>query len=220
MCSSDLDRTGEGGGWIMLKARRTAWGEAVAWAILESVTAKGIDEFWMLDLPEDVDFGTLQPAFRPYFPEWEKVSGLQRAASQAGTYVFKASFADFRVTGEVWCRLAVPSDDSLDDLASAVLKAFKFTDTEHLYDFRYRDRLGKGRVCNHSYMDEGPYASEIEVGDTGLPEKGILKFLFDYGDSWHFELRLERIESPGKKNAAIKVLESAGKPPKQYPDWE
>jgi len=47
-----------------------------------------------------------------------------------------------------------------------------------------------------------------------------MKFMFDYGDSWRFELRLERIEPPGKKNASIKVIEAKGEPPEQYPDWD
>lgn len=217
------ERRGGGGSWTMKAARRTAWGTAVAWAILEASLTEERGELWLLK-EEDADFGTLQPAFRPYFPEWEKTWAAplaQAAGAEKGSHIFKASFADYRVQDAVWCRLAVPATASLDELAYAVLAAFQFSDTEHLYEFRYRDRLGKSRACFHP-MTEGEefYAHEIAVGETGLPEKGVMKFMFDYGDSWRFEFRLERIGPPGDEKAPIKVIESGGQAPKQYPDWE
>ena len=214
------NRTGFNHGWSMEKARLTPWGGAVAWTILNSVKDGDDDLSWLLRRPEGAGFGFLQPVFRPYFPRWEKVFAPPRAVTRPGVHVFKASFADHRAEGEVWCRLAVPGNASFYELAGAVLKAFKFSDTEHLYEFRFRDRLGKGRAYFHPGDDEGPYADEIAVGDTGLPVNGTMKFMFDYGDSWRFALRLERIEPPGKKDAPIKVIESTGKPPKQYPDWD
>lgn len=213
-------RTCESCGWIMQKARRTAWGEAVTWAILDSFLTGEASELWMLDAPEDAGFGTLQPTFRPWFPEWKMVFRVPQPITQTGTHIIRVKFAGGQGLAGISCLMAVPGDATLDELAYAVLKAFKFSDTDHLYEFRYRDRLGKSRVCCHPYSDEGPWASEIELGDAGLPVKGVMTFLFDFGDSWRFELRLERIEPPGKKNAPIKVIESTGKPPKQFPDWE
>jgi hypothetical protein len=74
-----------------------------------------------------------------------------------------------------------------------------------------RSALCRGDVYYHPYTEEGPYASEKEVGETGLPEKGVMKFKFDYGDCWRFELRLEKIETPLPKNARVTVLEAWGK---------
>ena len=210
-----------GRGWCMEQARRTPWGEAVAWAILEQIVPEGDGEFWMLDVPEGADFGFLQPAFRPFFPAWEKVFRQTSSVVQPGVYVFKVKFADYRVPGDVWRRLAVPDSASLDGVAWAVLSAFKFTDTEHLYEFRYRDRLGRGRAYFSPYHEEEmESADEIAVGEMELPVKGVMKFLFDYGDSWQFELKLERIDPPGKANARIEVIESTGKAPEQFPVWE
>ncbi len=214
------NRTGFNHGWCMEKARRTPWGGAVAWAILNSVKGGDDDLLSLLRQSEEADFGSLQPVFRPYFPAWEKVFAPPRPDTQSGVHVFKVCFADHRVPGDVWCRLAVPGNASLYEVAAALLKAFKFSDTEHLYEFRYRDRSGKGRACFHPGDDEGPYADEVAVGDTGLVLNGTMKFLFDYGDSWRFELRLECIEPPVKEDAPIRVIEKTGKPPKQNPDWD
>jgi hypothetical protein len=118
----------------------------------------------------------------------------------------------------VWRRLAVPGGATLDDMADAVLKAFKFWDDDHLYEFSYRDQLGRTRTYNHPYCDEGPFASELEVWDMDLPEKEVVEFTFDFGNTWKFELRLERIEPAKERRGKIELLESAGKAPPQYPE--
>ena len=207
-------------GWIMGKARRTPWGEAVAWAILEMLCLDENFLHYHYRLPEDADFGVLQPAFQSYFPEWQKVWAEAEAAARPGVYIFKASLDPRRRRGEAWRRLAVPHDASLDEFAVSILEAFKFTDTDHLYEFRYRDQFGKTRTYNHPYTDNGPYGSEIEVGETGLPEKGTMKFVFDFGDRWDFILQLERIDPLAGRTKRIKLIDSGGQAPKQYPDGD
>lgn len=213
-------RKGEGGGWLMEKARRTIWGEAVGRVIGEVLQDSGDAPMGFYRPPENADFGCLLPAFQPYFPEWQRIYALPKQGSQPGVYIFKASMNDRRAEGVVWRRLAVPDHVSLDELADAVLQAFKFTDTLHLYAFRFRDRLGKNQAWFHPEDEEGPYASEIEVGATGLPEKGVMKFRFDYGNSWKFELRLERIDAPLKEMRHPVLMDVFGKAPKQYPEWD
>jgi len=119
----------------------------------------------------------------------------------------------------IWRRLAVPPDISLDGLAGAILRAFKF-DSDHLYDFRYRDQRGKLRVYHHPYTDEGPFTPEIAVGETDLALKDKMHFTFDYGDNWEFEVRLEQIESEPCRRQRVKVMASARKAPEQYPSFE
>lgn len=215
------NRIGKTRGWMLRRARRTARGTAVTWALLEMIAKKEEDnDRIFFNPPDDAGFGYLQPTFRPYFPEWEKVYGLAPAPASTGRYVFKVSLAGRERGGGVWRRLAVPAGDTLDDLSFAVLDAFGFTDTDHLYEFRYRDHLGRGRVYNHPYTDDGPYASEITVGKSGLPEKGTMTFKFDFGDCWKFELRLERIEEERKDAREIELIDSGGTAPPQYPDYD
>ncbi len=219
------NRRGEGHGWIMAKGRRTPWGEAVAWALLEHLAATSSDDedddadLFLGRTPEGADHGFFQPIFQRHFPEWEKVFQPAEESARAGVYVFKVKHAVHRSTNDVWRRLAVPGGATLDEVASAVLKAFKFDDREHLYDFRFRDRLGMARAYFHPDSEEGHVTSEITVDALGLPERGVMKFLFDYGASWHFELQLERIDPPDKKMRTPKVIGSAGRAPKQYRGW-
>ena len=207
-------------GWMMWKARRTPWGEAVAWAVREQLVAQtqtedDIELYW-LQPPEGDAPGIFQPSFQPFFPEYQKVFALPPLEAHPGVYVFKVGFVSRYSPTDPWRRLAVPDKTSLYELATAVLKAFKFEDEEHMHEFRYRDRIGRERVYLHPRAEEGEFSDEISVGETDLPEKQTMKFLFDFGASWRFVLRLESIEPPDPKLKRPKVIASAGVSPKQY----
>ena len=47
-----------------------------------------------------------------------------------------------------------------------------------------------------------------------------MKFLFDFGDSWRFELKLERIDAPNEAARKPQLIDSAGEAPAQYRAWE
>jgi hypothetical protein len=169
--------------------------------------------------PEE-EFGMLQPAFQPYFPEWQKVYARPRPGAKRGAHIFKVTLAGWQGgRGGIWRRFAVPPEASLDELAGAILRAFKFDD-DHLYDFSYRDQRGKQRVYNHPGTDEGPFTSEIAVSETDVALKDTMLFTFDYGDNWQFCVRLEKIEDAPCRQKRAKVIASAGKAPAQYPSSE
>jgi Plasmid pRiA4b ORF-3-like protein len=166
------------------------------------------------------EFGILQPVFQPYFPEWQTVYARPKRHARPGTHIFKATLTGWRGGGGgIWRLLAVPADATLEDLAEAILEAFKL-DNDHLYDFRYRDERGRQRQYNHSYTDEGPYLHEITVGESELPLKGEMDFTFDYGDYWRFKVRLEKIDLGSTPVGQPKVIEFTGEPPPQYPPAE
>ena len=154
------------------------------------------------------------------FPEWQTVYSRPKRHARSGNHIFKATLTGWRGGGGgIWRRLAVPADATLEDLALAILQAFKL-DNDHLYDFRYRDERGKRRQYNHSEADEGPYLHEITVGESELPLKAEMDFTFDYGDHWQFKVRLEEVDLGSSPVGQPKVIESAGEPPPQYPPAE
>lgn len=205
--------------WGMEKARRTPWGGAVAAVVLTFLKVRTTADLMLAEQPPDAGFGYLQPAFQPYFPDWQRRFALAEAPAREGTFVFKASLNPRWHGSTAWHRLAVPHSSTLDELANAVLRAFAF-DNDHLYQFRYRDHLGKTRVYNHPFAHEGPDGTEITVGESGLPVKEVLSFRFDFGDDWRFLLRLEQIEPSKGDRQRIVLLESHGKNPRQYPAYD
>jgi len=217
-----------GRGWLAENARLTPWGVAVTWALLE---------FWKQrhklnkDGNSDPDqpgpggepglgFGSLKPFFQTHVPEWRRVFALSKPAFHTGTHVFKVTLGRWQGgAGGIWRRLAVPPGCDLDSLAGAILKAFKLDD-DHLYDFQYRDKNGRTRNYEHPSSDDGPTTTEILIGELELPPGETMRFIFDYGDHWEFKVRLERIEDGTSRLRVPKVIESAGKPPPQYPPGE
>jgi hypothetical protein len=167
-----------------------------------------------------VEFGLLQPVFHPYFPEWKNAYARPNQVAMQGAHIFKVALGGWRGGGGgIWRRLAVPPDFSLDGLAGAILRAFRFDD-DHLYDFHFRDQRGKLRVYNHPETDEGPFTTDIAVNEIDLALKDTMLFTFDYGDNWQFEVRLEQIEAKTCRLRRAKVVASAGKAPVQYPSFE
>jgi hypothetical protein len=132
-----------------------------------------------------------------------------------GTFVFRVSLGK-----GVWRRIAMPADETLDDLADWILRSVKFG-SDHLYEFITRDRLGATLKIVHPYMEEGPSTDEVAIGDVPLEPGQTMQFHYDFGDDWRFDVKLERIEPPEAKIKAPAILERHGKAPEQYPhsDW-
>ena len=45
------------------------------------------------------------------------------------------------------------------------------------------------------------------------------RLTYDFGDNWRFDVKLERIEPAGRIKKP-RIVESHGKAPEQYPQWE
>ena len=130
-----------------------------------------------------------------------------------GSFIFRVALGK-----DIWRLIALPADDTLDDLASWILRSMKF-DNDHLYEFRYRDRLGA--TAQHRPPGDGRGSLDGRGRDRRRCrcEPGqTMEFLFDFGDDWRFDVKLERIEPPGAKIKAPAILEKHGKSPEQYPD--
>ena len=120
--------------------------------------------------------------------------------------------------GRLWFRIAVPATLTLEWLASAILKAVKF-DSDHLYHFEYENPFGAIERINHDFIDEGPWASDVRVGDAPLRVGQKMTYLYDFGDNWEFEVTLEQVDRD-QTIKKLRVLEMHGSPPEQYPNWD
>jgi hypothetical protein len=196
-----------GKGWRIERIDRTPLGDALL-ALLQAEFFGDIDHILQLESEGKIPFGLLQPALQPYFPEWRNNLSVPERAFREGTHVFKVSL------GRTWRRIAIPADQTLDALASAILNAVRFSH-DHLYAFSYRNRLGTLERAYHPYMDEGPWATEVRIGDVPLPVGQTMTYLYDFGDRWRFDVTLERVD-PGLAVEGPVVLEQHGEPPPQY----
>jgi hypothetical protein len=205
--------TQEGKGWQIDHVTSTPLGIAV-FALLGKEMFGDFDKILELEENPPEAFGALQPVFQPYVPAWRSNLSLPSWPFREGVHVFKVS-----LWRGLWRRIALPGALTLDTLAYAILDAFEF-DYDHLYQFSYRNRFGVETHANHPYMDDGPWAPEVRVGDVTLQEGQSMTYLYDFGDQWKFDIALEHV---GPAAPAIKdptIIEARGEPPEQYPRWD
>jgi hypothetical protein len=199
--------------WCPSAVRHVPFGDALLALLAEKVWAGPMSFLIHEDSPESAGFGAWQPLFQPYFPEWRENLQVPKAARRKGTFVFRVAL------GKAWRRIAVRASDTLDTLVGLILNSVDF-DNDHLYTFTYTDRFGKRAQALHPYMDEGPSGDEVHIGDLPLEQGQSMRLVYDFGDHWEFDVKLERIEPPSAKIEAPCILESHGKAPEQYPSWD
>jgi len=145
-------------------------------------------------------------------------------------FVFKVALAGEK---HIWRRLALRSDQTLDDLHWAIFRAFD-RDDEHLYSFYFPRPGTKGRArmrdaleytCPYACEEPSPFSDEVlhnaaesELGALGLKPRQVFFYLFDFGDEWWHQIAVEKIDAEPEKGKYPRVLEKAGESPPQYPD--
>ena len=184
------------------------WERVASWAARRDADEEDDEDE---ESSEAIRLGRWQRHFQPYFPEWQRNLVPPAPEFREGVFVFRVSL------GDVWRRIAMPADASLESLAEWILESVGF-DNEHLHEFTYRDRVGATTRVMHPYCDEGPWTDEVGVGELPLNPGQSMVFHFDFGDDWRFDVRLERIEPPGGKIKGPKILARKGEAPPQYPD--
>jgi len=118
------------------------------------------------------------------------------------------------------CALEIPIDHSLDELHQAFLSAIGF-DNDHMYEFcianSYYSKSSERISCNDEKVTQ-------ETVDTiFLKAKGKkLFYMFDYGDSWLFQISKSRKKRFSEKPDTFypRVALESGNKPEQYPDWD
>jgi hypothetical protein len=166
------------------------------------------------EFAEATEFGALQPVLQPYFPEWRNNLSWPAAVLANGLYIFKVS-----LDAKTWRRIVIPATLTLDDLSDTILRAFNF-DNDHLYEFSYRSRFGTFVRVLHPYMEESPATDEVAIGEIPLRPGVSMEYLFDFGDQWRFNVKLERIDPADARVKKPKLLEKHGPAPPQYPNLD
>jgi hypothetical protein len=145
--------------------------------------------------------------------------------AQGDTLIFRAALF---VALSIYRDIEIEPSQSLYRLAEAIVAAFGF-DFDHAFGF-YTGLNERLMWRQHPKYELFADMGEAEPGVLGVEKTKVaqafpaaghtLLFLFDYGDGWHFRVKLTK---SGKKLAKIKyprVVASRGEAPEQYPDPE
>jgi len=203
-----------GRAWSISRIFRTPFGDAL-FCLLSDLSSDGVDLWkpWESRRDEAETLREFQSRLQPFFPEWRETLTLPETAMRSGLHVFKVSL------GRVWRRIAIPGRMTLEALSEAILDAFDF-DNDHLHLFRYRNQFGFFEEVKHSYTEESPSTAEVKIGELPLRPGSILEYLFDFGDNWLFEMRLEKLEPVNPKIRKPVVVDGRGQAPPQYPNFD
>ena len=148
--------------------------------------------------------------------DWKRsLVQIERNITETGSYLFNVSL------GNASCRMAVPAGISLDELAYGILEAFDF-DSDHLYEFVYKNEYGVEESIAHPYADsDHEYCTaDCPVGYLPLYKGMIFIFHFDFGDNWEFKIQVGAMPPTEPDYSELTIIEKRGTPPEQYADWE
>lgn len=122
--------------------------------------------------------------------------------------------------------LDVKGDSSLEKLAEGIVDAYGFQ-MDHAFGFY--NNLKDHYESDESYslfadleMDDpinGKSVKKTKVEEVFSKDKTMM-FLFDYGDDWIFHVRCLSVAPAAKGVKYPCLIESKGKAPEQYPDYE
>lgn len=142
-------------------------------------------------------------------------------------FVFKVNLKAAR---RIWRTIAMRGDQSLDDLHNVIFSAFDRFDP-HLYSF-YFPKAPRRQGVDGSRRDEYVSASSFRetrgaertfdaastrIDGLGLKIGQTFEYLFDYGDTWWHEVKVEQIGVADRARYP-EITASHGRSPVQYAD--
>jgi hypothetical protein len=122
--------------------------------------------------------------------------------------------------------IEIGTSQSLYQLAQAIVEAFDF-DFDHAFGFytgRTRATMMRDHPMYELFVDQG----EADPGVRSVKKTAVARafpaighamtFLFDYGDSWHFNVSLKETGTKLSKVKYPRQVAARGEAPPQYPD--
>ena len=171
-------------------------------------------------LPPDVlaelnEIAVSDSAFGPRF----QARGVLREAGQPvplenpdGVYAFKVTLRWAKVSRTIELR----AKQTLNDLHFAIQNAFRW-DSDHLYTFYMSGEEDNRYAFACPYEeDRPPWTDEAIIGELGLVKGHSFAYLFDYGDSHVFTIKVEDVRPKAERGKYPRVVAKQGEAPEQY----
>jgi hypothetical protein len=145
--------------------------------------------------------------------------------AQNGTLIIRAALEGQR---SIWREIEIEASKSLYKLAEAIVAAFDF-DFDHAFGF-YSGLTPAKMMRQHPMYELFADMGSAERGALGVKKTSVSQafpavghsmiFLFDYGDGWHFRVKLQDVRTRVAKVRYPRVVAARGEAPAQYPDWD
>jgi Plasmid pRiA4b ORF-3-like protein len=146
-------------------------------------------------------------------------------ATAPATFTFRVrilgGFYAPRGARRIWRELELTADQTLADLGHAIPLAFGFDDP-HLWSF-FLSGKPWDRTSEYALPADDPFGDPKQAADvlavSKVPADGEFLFLFDYGDEWHFGVKLTGTGQSTRPGTSYPHLVAThGDAPPQYPE--
>lgn len=117
---------------------------------------------------------------------------------------------------EVYRNIEICGDQSLDQLCSAILEAFDFSE-DHLYEFCMDNRM-YSKNSYRSFSEFGEPSTNITLDELELCKGQKFSLHYDFGDDWMFTITVSRIDEVQEKRET-RIVKAKGDI-QQYPDYD
>jgi hypothetical protein len=138
---------------------------------------------------------------------------MRRATGEA-TFFITAELVDHPGVRRL---VAVPADETFEDLHHLLRRAFEWED-DHLYSFWLDGQFWgdpASELTSPIEAEPGARTADVPIGTAGLSAGREVAYLFDFGDEWRVRLHVDEIR-PGQRGKG-RVLRAEGDAPPQYP---
>ena len=126
------------------------------------------------------------------------IANIEPTATKASADIYHLKVTLIGTKPPVWRRLQVPGNASLGWLHAALQLAMGWTNS-HLHQFRVGDRTYSDLRHNFTEFEGDPEildAYKAALQQVAPREEDVLIYEYDFGDSWHHEITVEKILSP------------------------
>jgi hypothetical protein len=126
------------------------------------------------------------------------IANIEPAATKASASIYHLKILLNGTKLLVWRRLQVPGNASLGWLHAALQLAMGWTNS-HLHQFRAGERIYSDLRHNFNEYEGDPeildeYKTTLQR--AARRQKDVLAYEYDFGDSWHHQIIIEKILSP------------------------
>lgn len=135
--------------------------------------------------------------------------------NRKGTYILKVL-----LDKNLWRVVKLSHKTSLHKLHLIIQKAFDF-DNDHMYAFYTGTSYRNGKeFYNANPLGESEGYEDLTIEGAGLYKGQQFIYLFDFGDMWEFKIQVTDFIENEETDFVPQIIDSKGKAPQQYPDWD
>ena len=156
-----------------------------------------------------------------YISELKEISKpfVPNPVNKNQTIIFKVMFRNRKGN---WRKIELKAEQTLEDLHDAIQDILGWDD-DHLYSF-FMDNKFYSRDFKMEYTrpshPEGRKTADVKIGIFDLKQGQKFAYVFDFGDEHRFEIEAVDFGTVQKSRKYPVLIESKGKAPEQYQDYD